>query len=382
MAIITTEEQRGTGAGNTPALEDFPLLDALPNNRTSDQAEVPLKRVRLGWKVRLLRGLTLAIALAAVLVGTYIFIIRPWHMRWGATDAELAATLPGDELVTSALSDSQTTRAITVDAPAESIWPWLVQWGQGKGGWYSYEMLENLLGCNMTNADRIHPEWQNTKVGDYVRMYPEGSGPPPYRVAAMVSNRAFVIGHPIGDLDAPMTAQTEWNDTWTFALQPVDDKTTRLIIRARWSADGELSGDSPIMRMIEPGTFIMERGSLWGVKERAERAAGLPANHTAAEGWGIGFMLVALAALVAILFSSKWPFKAVAIVVVGAAWWLVLFFGHPSPYLAFLVAVAAVGSAVWAFWPSSGVMTRTHLINARRRMPRQASLTKPRKLQA
>src|SRR5215217_6835671 len=114
-------------------------------------------------------------------------------MRWGATDAEVQGAFFGDELV--AQPQSQSTRALTIDAPAAAIWPWLVQMGQGRGGLYSYEMLENMIGCDMHNADQIVAAWQNTGVGDRVRMYPAGSGPPPYTVAALVPEQAFILGH-------------------------------------------------------------------------------------------------------------------------------------------------------------------------------------------
>src|SRR5438046_304811 len=105
---------------------------------------------------------TIGLAALVVLLG-FTFIINPWHSRWGATGAEVSQAFPGDELV--AQPQNQTTRAITIDAPAETIWPWLVQMGQGRGGLYSYETLENLIGCQMTNADTIVPKWQNTAVG-------------------------------------------------------------------------------------------------------------------------------------------------------------------------------------------------------------------------
>jgi hypothetical protein len=145
----------------------------------------------------ILRGLahvlgTAALAVLAALL-VYLFAVGPWQAHWGATDAEVSQAMPGDELV--AQPQNQTTRAITVDAPAASVWPWLVQIGQGRGGLYSYEMLENLIGCDMHNADTIIPAFQNTGMGDKVRMYPEGSGPPPYTVAKIVPGQALIAGH-------------------------------------------------------------------------------------------------------------------------------------------------------------------------------------------
>ena len=102
---------------------------------------------------RLLRPLAI---LGALLPWAYALVVRPWHIRWGATEERIAKPLPGDELVPNPAIES--TRAITVNAPVEEVWPWLAQIGQDRGGFYSYEWLENLAGCRMRNADRIHPE--------------------------------------------------------------------------------------------------------------------------------------------------------------------------------------------------------------------------------
>lgn len=89
--------------------------------------------------------------------------LRRWRCRWGATDEEVKRTLPGDELVPA--PEWQWTHAITINAPPEQVWPWIVQMGQGRGGFYSYEALEDLVGCKIHNASRIVPEWQDLKVG-------------------------------------------------------------------------------------------------------------------------------------------------------------------------------------------------------------------------
>src|SRR5690242_10440737 len=109
--------------------------------------------------------------LSAALLGlgaaiAYALVFRPWHLRWGATDEETTETLPGDALVPH--PKSQATHAITIHAPVAEVWPWLVQVGQDKGGFYSYTWLENLVGCQMRNADRIVPQFQQLQVGDKV----------------------------------------------------------------------------------------------------------------------------------------------------------------------------------------------------------------------
>jgi hypothetical protein len=116
---------------------------------------------------RLLRPV---VALGAAWPLLYALVVHPWMLRWGATDAEVAKRLPGDELVPDPAYS--TTRAVTVEAPAEAVWPWVAQVGQDRAGFYSYEWLEDLAGCRITNADRVHPEWQKRAVGDGVPLRP------------------------------------------------------------------------------------------------------------------------------------------------------------------------------------------------------------------
>jgi hypothetical protein len=98
----------------------------------------------------------------------YILAIRPWQLGWGATGEERDATLAGDDLIPN--PDLMATRAITVHAPAAQVWPWIAQLGQGRGGFYSYDALENLVGCDIHSANRVVPEWQDLKVGDQVSL--------------------------------------------------------------------------------------------------------------------------------------------------------------------------------------------------------------------
>jgi hypothetical protein len=199
----------------------------------------------------------------AVLVGLIVVVVvavrllTPWMDRYGATDAEVAAIFPGDELVPDPASF--VNRAVTIHAGPEDIYPWLLQLDAEKGGWYSYDWLEtSLLRCPMTNADHIHPEWQDRQVGDLVRMCPGESGPPPYVVAQLHPDLAMVLGHQEGD---------EWVDLYQFVIIPQTDGSSRLILRTRTMMAGGL------WDIIHPGVFIMERGMLNGIKERAEQLA-------------------------------------------------------------------------------------------------------------
>lgn len=191
--------------------------------------------------------------LAALITG----LLAPWMDRWGATNEEVSASYPGDELVPEPVS--LINRAVSVDASAEQIYPWIVQLGADKGGWYSYTWLETyLLNCPQVNADRIDPEWQDLAVGDLVKMCPDEFGPPPYTVALMQPNQVMAIGH---------QEAGKWVNLSQFVLIPQADGTTRLVLRTRSMMSGG------IWRLIHPGVFIMERGMLLGIKERAEALA-------------------------------------------------------------------------------------------------------------
>lgn len=197
-------------------------------------------------------GILAGLVVLAVLV---VIALTPWMDRWGATDAEIAATYPGDELLPEPASF--VNRAITINAPAEAIYPWIVQLDAKKGGWYSYTWLETyLLNCRMVNADRIHEEWQQLKVGDEVHMCPNEPAPPPYLVAQIHPDQAIVLGH---------QENGEWVDIYQFIIVAQADGTSRLILRTRTMMTGGF------WAVIHPGIFVMERGLLYGVKERAEQ---------------------------------------------------------------------------------------------------------------
>jgi hypothetical protein len=198
--------------------------------------------------IGILAGLILLVVIITV-------ALTPWMDRWGATDEEIAAAYPGDELLLEPAS--YVNRAITINAAPEYIYPWIVQLDAKKGGWYSYSWLEtNLLRCPIINADRIHPEWQNLQVGDKVHMCPNEPAPPPYIVAQIHPNQAIVMGHQDND---------EWVDLYQFVIVLQANGASRLILRTRTMMDGGF------WTIIHPGTFIMERGMLYGIKERAER---------------------------------------------------------------------------------------------------------------
>ena len=196
---------------------------------------------------------------AAVIAGAigvlYLTSLRRPVLTWGATDQEAAAALPGDELLQNA--DGVTTRAIWIDAPASCVWPWLVQLGPSpRGGAYTYDWIENIMGLNMHSADRVLPEFQNPRLGDTI-----GFGTNEMRLDVLEPERALVW----------RSADGNW--VWSFVLRQQGTRT-RLISRNSFRLATLAS--RAVMLPMEPGSLIMERRMLLGIKERAERLASGP----------------------------------------------------------------------------------------------------------
>lgn len=202
------------------------------------------------WFKRLSLVVVVAVALVAVV---YPLGLRGWQMTWGATETEVTMPLVGDDAIPS--PQRQTTRAITIGAPPEQVFPWLAQLGAGRAAFYSHTWLEQLVGCPLTNGERVVPEWQ-LRVGDVVRMCPEGQGPPfSYVVKHATPPSALVLA--IEENGRPAT-------TWAFALL-AREGGTRLVVRNRTAVE------QGWQELIEPGVMVMERGMLLGLKARAER---------------------------------------------------------------------------------------------------------------
>jgi hypothetical protein len=216
----------------------------------------------LGW--RILLSLVGALSLALPL---YFLVVWPWISRWGATNEEALHKLSGDELV--ANPSVVTTKAITINAPPQAVWPWLMQLGVDRGGMYSYLWVENwLLHLNVTNSDAIHPEWQDLQAGDFVRFTPKNfalnPGPGMY-VVRMETNHALIgcFGIEGSTVDCNRSA------TWQFILTPQADHTTRLILRSRMAGPPSVIA-SLAGKLAYAPQFYMERKMLLGIKQRAE----------------------------------------------------------------------------------------------------------------
>ncbi len=186
---------------------------------------------------------------------------------WGATPVEADQRLPGDELIPDPAST--TTRAVTIDAPADEVWRWLVQIGTGRGGWYSYDWLERAAGVPVRNTDEVREKWQHLDVGDRVCLAPPGwMGTPNglvLPVAEVVDGEAIVLRQQPPD--------SPWEGVWSFHVRSLGGGTSRLVIRSRTAtARGWGRVLSWAMAVVmDPVTFSMERGMLLGIKRRAER---------------------------------------------------------------------------------------------------------------
>jgi hypothetical protein len=187
-------------------------------------------------------------------------VLRRWHLRWGATQEERNDVLPGDEVLPHA--DLQATRVIGIRAPAESVWPWVAQLGQGRGGFYSYDGLENLAGCDIHSADHIVEEWQDVAVGDPFRLHPEVA----LEVSGVEPPRALVVrgAVPVGERAAP-----PYDFTWAFVLRERPEGMTRLLVRERYRYTRVWA--PMLVEPVETISFVMTQKMLRGIRDRAER---------------------------------------------------------------------------------------------------------------
>jgi hypothetical protein len=193
-----------------------------------------------------------SLALLLGLGGAYAGLLRQPILTWGATDAEAGSTLPGDELLVEA--DGVATRAISIAAPPSVVWPWLAQLGPSpRGGAYTYDWIENLLGLNMHSADRVLPEFQHPRVGDTI-----GFGQNTMRLERVEHDHVLVW------------RSTDGNWVWAFILQE-GTRQTRLISRNRFRLPRPAARLG--MLAMEPASLLMERKMLRGIKQRAERLA-------------------------------------------------------------------------------------------------------------
>src|SRR4029453_7367602 len=200
---------------------------------------------------------------AQVLVASPWFLTAPlyrhWHLRWGATDAEVAAAMPGDELVPD--PSFSATRAITIQAPPELVWPWIVQVGTGRAGFYSYDLFDNAA---RPSADALLPQFQQTQVGDWVPMSRKVTETTAFKVEAFEPNRWLLWAKP--------------HSTWAWTLSPLDGGGTRLVTRLKERYPWRSAPGAALLTVVlfELGDFPMMGKLLLGLRPRAERLAAQP----------------------------------------------------------------------------------------------------------
>lgn len=276
-------------------------------------------------------GLALGVG---VLLASFLLAVRPWYLTWGASEREAREPLPGDELLSGITA--QTTRALTIDAPAPVVWAWLAQLGQDRAGFYSYELLEDMVGTRMPHVDELRPELQRWQLGDKLWMYPpEKLGGAGHGVLQRLDpGRALVFGtRQIGKGPSEPT-----DGTWAFVLRPLAPERTRLLVRGRAAVERSLAWCAYDRLIFEPIHFLMERKMMEGIAARAEgRVPSRLADTLEVLSFGACFALFVLAAVQLL----RWPpvrRSLVLLLLTGAALQLLTFVQPP-----WLVALLIVG---------------------------------------
>ena len=290
---------------------------------------------------RPVRAVALLVTLTLLCVGFFAFV-RPWYLNWGATAEERRMPLPGDDIIPDA--QSQQTRAITITALADLVWPWLAQLGQDRGGFYSYDILENLVGCEMPTVDVRQPDKQQWQLGDKLWMYPkEKAGG-----AGFATLRAHVPGRALGFAARSFgTALSEpENGSWSMVLQQ-DGSSTRLLIRGRGAQGRSLLGLTFDQSIFEPIHFAMERRMMIGIKQLTETGnRGRLSNHVSVMLWAITFGVFVTAGVL-VMRARHWRRALVGFGTAGIVF-QVLTFGQP-PAPVGLTLVWMVVAILW--WP-------------------------------
>jgi len=235
----------------------------------------------------------------ALIVVVYLLFVFPWMLKWGATEAESARPLPGDEVVPNPMYRS--TRAVTIGAPVEDVWPWIAQLGQDRGGFYSYSWIENMLLADIHNARAINPAWLDRREGELLPLtspnYPLG----------LVKWKEKSVGPHILRFDPNQAMVLEgWG---SFVLQPLEGGRTRFIVR---DPTESMSLPAKLLWQVffEPGHFAMERQMMKGIKVRAE--AGLGSGSVGQSLATTGYILIALIGGFFVAFTRrKWPWLAI-----------------------------------------------------------------------
>jgi hypothetical protein len=283
----------------------------------------------------------LAACLAALILALFR-VARPWYLAWGADQASSDARLPGDQLLWQGAPHE--TRAVLIRAPAGRVWPWVAQLGQDRGGFYSYELLEDLVGCQMTNLDHLDPSLQQWKAGDKLWMYPPrragGLGQAPLALHEPGHALVFYTRRPgTRPADPP-------DGTWAFVVEPIDRDTSRLIVRSRARGSLGLLGAAFERAVFEPLHFAMERKMMEGIKARAEgQRVSRRRDDLEIALWTVTFALFIASAVLAVR-GRGWRRRAVTFTAAGVVF-AILTLAQPSVFVGVpLVLTLAVATCL------------------------------------
>jgi len=206
-----------------------------------------------------------------IIIAAYLTLFfKPLRDRWGLSQKEANTTFPGDHLVPQPRSEF--VHAIEINAPASCVWPWIAQIGQGRGGFYSYEALENLFGLQIYNSDKILPEFQQPKIGDLIPFGPKDAYPIvicEHGKAMAIENWYDLSKNSVYNqaLESPMNYL---HLSWLWMVEPLDEYSSRFISRNRVDYSPSLKNSLLFGALGEPVVFAMDRKMCYGIKRRAE----------------------------------------------------------------------------------------------------------------
>jgi hypothetical protein len=275
-----------------------------------------------GSRLLMLAGVCTALIIA------FVVVVRPWYQHWGASDEEAWRTLPGDQIVVDAVT--QQTRAITIDAPADRVWAWLAQIGQDRSGFYSFDSLQNLIGCRMPAGEDLRPDLQQWRVGQRLWMCsPDEAGG-----AGFATLRVLEPGRVLGfGTHASFSSPNSSDDgSWTFELEPIDKSQTRLYVRSRAAGGRQLLGARFDSSTFEPLHFVMERRMMVGLKQLAETGQRSQTNNDLQVLlWALSFLLV-IAGVERVMHRTH-PGRALVALAAAGIVFQVLTLGQPAPWV-------------------------------------------------
>jgi hypothetical protein len=288
-------------------------------------------------------GLRLAATLGvlSVLLGVLLGAVRPWYLDWGSADEDRRRALPGDDLAHHSINQ---TRAIDIHAPAATVFAWVSQLGQNRAGFYSYTVLENLVGCEMPDVRHLDPALQRWTVGDKLWMYPASKldGMGHATLLYYEPGRALVFGTNT-PIDPPGSAPT---GTWSFIVEPTSEQSARLLVRGSGGSMASLLGRAYTRAVFEPLHFAMERRMLEGIKGLAEGDP-IPKGRDALQliAWASAFAsFIAAAGLV--VFGRR-PRRGLLGFAASGVTFQILTLVQPMP----VVSVALVIVLILLLWP-------------------------------